>query len=105
MSHRLTGFLKKQSFQPSFVSLFINPFYFIRRALYQALQKEAPLLSGRLMDFGCGRKPYEELFRVSQYIGIDVEQTGHDHALSRVDVYYDGKTIPFDNAHFDAVFC
>ncbi|MBA4166610.1 MAG: class I SAM-dependent methyltransferase [Chitinophagaceae bacterium] len=65
----------------------------------------APHLSGQLLDFGCGRKPYESLFSVERYIGIDMEQTGHEHTLSKVDVYYDGKTIPFADESFDSVFC
>ncbi|HYJ37501.1 MAG TPA: methyltransferase domain-containing protein, partial [Chitinophagaceae bacterium] len=39
------------------------------------------------------------------YIGIDIEQTGHDHKLSKVDVYFDGRTIPFPAGEFDALFC
>lgn len=57
------------------------------------------------MDFGCGRKPYENLFTVKSYTGVDVKLTGHDHRLSKVDVYYDGKTLPFEDDRFDALFC
>jgi SAM-dependent methyltransferase len=105
MPSPLITYLKKQSFQPGFFSLFINPFYFIRRSLYKGIRKQAPQLSGKLMDFGCGRKPYENLFNVTEYIGVDMQYTGHDHSLSKVDVYYDGKTLPFEDNHFDAVFC
>jgi len=63
------------------------------------------LLKGRLLDFGCGRKPYENLFSVSEYVGLDMEQTGHNHRNSKVDVYYDGKHIPFPDESFDALFC
>jgi SAM-dependent methyltransferase len=97
--------IKKQSFQPNFFSLFINPFYFIRKGLYHAVKQEASKLKGRLLDFGCGRKPYENLFTVSEYIGIDVKYAGHDHKLSKVDVFYDGKSIPFADSYFDSVFC
>src|SRR5688572_6641554 len=100
----MVNFLKKQSFQPSIFSLFINPLYFIRSCLYKNIKKKAPLLKGKLMDFGCGRKPYEALFNVNEYIGIDVEKSGHNHKLSKVDFYYDGKTIPFQNDYFDSVF-
>src|SRR5688572_4155405 len=89
--------LRKQSFAPGIAGIILNPFYFIRRALYLNIRKTAPTLSGRLLDFGCGRKPYENLFNVSQYIGIDMEQTGHEHTLSKIDVFYDGKNIPFEN--------
>lgn len=98
-------YLRKQSFEPGILGPFVNPFYFIRRALLVNIRKTAPLLSGRLLDFGCGRKPYEHLFQVSEYIGIDMEDTGHKHTLSKIDVYYDGKNIPFGDESFDSVFC
>jgi SAM-dependent methyltransferase len=63
------------------------------------------LLNGKLLDFGCGRKPYQNLFSVSDYIGVDMEQTGHNHINSMVDVFYDGKHIPFPDHSFDSVFC
>jgi SAM-dependent methyltransferase len=105
MADQVPSFLKRQSFQPGIFGLFVNPFFFIRRNLYTNIRRAAPRLSGRLLDFGCGRKPYENLFAVSQYIGLDLEQTGHDHRNSKVDVYYDGKHIPFPDESFDALFC
>src|SRR5882724_916674 len=107
MKEALIRYLRRQSFQPGLAGLFINPFYYIRRALFLNIQLFAPRLQGRLLDFGCGRKPYRNLFpHITEYIGIDIEQmTGHDHSLSQVDVFYDGKTIPFGDNSFDAVFC
>ena len=82
-----------------------NPFYFIRRALLQKVTAYAPQLSGKLLDFGCGSKPYESLFvNVSEYTGLDYEGEGHSHVNENVDVFYDGKKIPFANETFDSVF-
>jgi len=102
---KLISFLKQQSFQPGPLSIFINPFFFIRRSLFKNIKRFAPLLNGKLLDFGCGRKPYENLFSVKEYIGVDIEKSGHDHSLSRVDVYYDGEHIPFPDGSFDSLFC
>ncbi len=82
----------------------MNPFFLIRRDLFLNIKRLSPELSGRLLDFGCGRKPYESLFSVSEYIGVDIEQTGHDHTNSKVDVFYDGKTLPFPDNSFDSLF-
>ena len=101
----LPTFLRRQSFQPGILGVFFNPFFFIRRNLYTNIRRSAPLLKGRLLDFGCGRKPYENLFTVSEYVGLDMETTGHDHRNSKVDVYYDGKHIPFPDETFDSLFC
>lgn len=80
------------------------PLYLIRRGLYKAIRRYAPELSGVLMDFGCGSKPYKSLFNVSSYVGVDYASEGHPHADEPVDVFYDGKTLPFPDAHFDSVF-
>ena len=105
MKSSITNFLRKQSFQPGIPAIFLNPFYFIRRPLFLNIRMLAPQLSGRLLDFGCGRKPYENLFKVKEYIGVDMEDTGHGHKNSKIDVYYDGKNIPFPDESFDSVFC
>ncbi len=105
LKSNITAFLKKQSFQPGIAGLFVNPFFFIRRSLFLHIRRMVPELNGKLLDFGCGRKPYESLFKVDEYIGIDMEQTGHEHTSSKIDVFYDGKRIPFEDGSFDSVFC
>jgi SAM-dependent methyltransferase len=106
MKNTIYQYLKRQSFQPDFAGLFLNPFFFIRRALFSNIKALAVKQTGKLMDFGCGRKPYRNLFTtVSSYIGVDIEQTGHDHTNSQVDVFYDGKTVPFEPQTFDSIFC
>ncbi|MBC7949681.1 MAG: class I SAM-dependent methyltransferase [Chitinophagaceae bacterium] len=82
-----------------------NPFYFIRQALLRKVEEYAPRLTGKLMDFGCGSKPYESLFtNVSSYLGVDYDSEGHSHVNENVDVYYDGRKLPFENESFDSVF-
>jgi len=103
--NKLIGYLKHQSFQPTILSVFTNPFFFTRYAFYKNIRKYIPQLKGRLLDFGCGRKPYEDLFNVTEYIGVDMVETGHDHKNSKIDVYYDGKNLPFDDSSFDSLFC
>ncbi len=94
-----------EDFKLSWRSAFYNPFYFTRKRLYESLKENAPLLSGSVLDFGCGAKPYRELFvNANSYIGLDIEVSGHEHTNEQIDVYYDGKTIPFNNNSFDHVF-
>jgi SAM-dependent methyltransferase len=96
---------KKQQFAPSILSIFINPFFIIRKGIYSAIKKEAVNLNGKLLDFGCGAKPYKKLFiNINEYIGLDIENEGHSHEKEDIDVFYDGKKIPFKNEYFDAVF-
>ena len=80
------------------------PAFLVRNRLLNGIKRQVPLLKGRLMDFGCGSKPYKSLFTVDEYIGIDFENPGHDHTNEQIDVYYDGKKIPFDDNYFDSAF-
>jgi len=104
MLHKLRKIYSKERFIPSFVGIFTNPLYFERRGVYKGLILNKRYLNGKLLDFGCGSKPYKELFNVQEYIGLDIEESGHSHENEEIDVYYDGKTIPFDDKHFDSVF-
>jgi SAM-dependent methyltransferase len=104
MLHRLRKISSKERFNPSFLSIFINPLYFARRGLYKGVSLNKRYLNGKLLDFGCGNKPYKGLFDVQEYIGLDIEESGHSHKNEEIDVYYDGKTIPFPDNHFDSIF-
>jgi SAM-dependent methyltransferase len=88
-----------KEFKPSF----FHPYYFIRKGLLRSIEKYAPELRGRLLDFGCGSKPYKDLFSVEEYIGVDFINEGHPHDDEQIDVYYDGKTIPFPDNSFDSI--
>jgi SAM-dependent methyltransferase len=81
--------------------------------LIEQLHKIAPTAKGRLLDVGCGDKPYEHIFRpyVTEYLGIEYSGT-FDHTAasgsgraSKPDLYYDGKTLPFPAGSFDTVIC
>lgn len=80
------------------------PNYLIRKRLLASIKEYSLLLNGKLLDFGCGSKPYRSLFKCEEYIGLDFESLGHPHNNEEIDIYYDGKTIPFSNNTFDAVF-
>ncbi|MEI6398050.1 MAG: class I SAM-dependent methyltransferase [Pseudomonadota bacterium] len=88
------------------LSIITNPMYIIRNGLYKTISEFAPKIAGDVLDFGCGSKPYESLFsNARNYTGVDIEISGHGHQDSKIDVFYDGKALPFPNNHFDAVVC
>jgi SAM-dependent methyltransferase len=101
--HKLKKFYIKEMFSPSFLGIFINPFYFVRRGLSSSIVSNKKYLTGKLLDFGCGSKPYKDLFDVQEYVGVDIEQHGHPHQNEQVDVYYDGETIPVQDNYFDSI--
>ena len=101
---KLKVWVRRQRFKPTALGAIINPFFIIRRGLLDSIAKFAPSISGSLLDFGCGSKPYESLFvNASSYIGVDLKSTGHDHSDSKIDLLYDGHTLPFRDGQFDAV--
>ena len=77
--------------------------------LIGSLKQAAPRARGRLLDVGCGNKPYEGLFRpyVSEYLGIEhvttFEITTAGNGARRPDILYDGGTLPFPDRTFETV--
>ena len=96
----------REQFYPSYIlGIWINPFFIIRRGLMNGVQELSSFCrEGNLLDVGCGSKPYEDFFKVDEYIGIDIEVSGHNHSSSKIDKFYDGKNIPFEDEYFDNVF-
>ncbi|RYZ66412.1 MAG: class I SAM-dependent methyltransferase [Proteobacteria bacterium] len=72
------------------------------------LARYAPRARGKLLDVGCGDKPYEYLFtpHVDEYIGVEYSSTYEltaAGARNKADVLYDGEKLPFEDASFDTV--
>ena len=106
MTQSLRKIIKKEKFNPSVVGFFINHNFNIRRLLYKNLKNNSSVLKGKVLDFGCGSKPYKHLFTsVTEYIGVDYLIEGRTENIDTIDFYYDGKKIPFENNTFDGVLC
>jgi len=101
----LKEYYTKQLFRPSVWGIFTNPFFITRSKLFREIKKVNSFIGGRILDVGCGQKPYQSLFQSTEYIGMDVEQSGHNHGNEPIDVYYDGGIFPFDDDSFDSVIC
>src|SRR5687767_14503304 len=80
-----------------------NPGYLTRNRLLKSILFFRENMTGRMMDFGCGSKPYKSIFTVNEYIGVDYDNPGHPHNNEQIDVFYDGKTLPFPDNHFDSI--
>jgi SAM-dependent methyltransferase len=96
--------LRREAYFPSWLGMVISPVFIVRSCLLKAIKKFSPLVCGDVLDLGCGIKPYESLFiKATSYTGVDILVSGHDHTDSKIDVYYDGKVLPFTNECFDSV--
>ncbi len=73
MMQTFKRYILAQQYTPGFVGIWVNPFYFARRGLLEEIGKMAPKMKGRLLDVGCGRKPYQNLFRVDEYVGLEID--------------------------------
>jgi SAM-dependent methyltransferase len=74
----------------------------------RTLKSVAPRARGRLLDVGCGDKPYEAWFRpfVTSYVGIEHAATFAATSAGQrahADVVYDGRSMPFRDGAFDTV--
>jgi SAM-dependent methyltransferase len=92
---------RKQIYQPSFIGIFFNPFYFARKGLYDNISAFANRITGDVLDIGCGQKPYQRLFNVNRYVGLEID-TPENRALKNADFFYDGKVFPFEDHEFDS---
>lgn len=104
MIGRIEKYIRHQQYAPGLVGLFLNPFYHARRGLRNGISCVAPQMSGKLLDIGCGRKPYQDLFRVNEYVGLEID-TPENRANKSADIFYDGELFPFESEFFDGAIC
>jgi SAM-dependent methyltransferase len=62
-------------------------------------------LTGRLIDIGCGNKPYQNILSpyITEHIGVDHEGTLHEKF--NIDIFGTAYQIPVEEASFDSAIC
>ncbi len=94
----------REQYEPTWLGLLINPFYFARRGLLDGLRPLFAELRGDVLDVGCGCKPYRALVPAARYTGLDVD-TPFTRQVGTAEVFYDGKIFPLPDGSFDGVLC
>ena len=94
----------REQYDPSWLGVLVNPFYFARRGLLCELRPLLAGLTGEVLDVGCGRKPYRAFVPAVRYVGLDIDSPV-TRALGAADVLYDGRRFPLPDASFDGVLC
>lgn len=86
------------------------PVYLERASLVNALRELAEVVEhGRILDLGCGMKPYEPLLGRpgDRWVGVDnpPSMAGSYGAFTLADAFADSHHLPFRDGVFDSVVC
>ena len=80
--------------------------YTTRKAIVSFIESSLPFFSGKVLDAGCGNKPYEKMIRsnkkVIEYIGMDLEDSPIYGGVKK-DLAWDGSKIPLPDASVETV--
>ena len=89
------------AFSDGIMSLLFNPFFFARKSLMQQIRELGKSLHGKVLDVGCGLKPYEKLIKCESYTGLEYAPEGK--YAGKADFTYDGHSFPFQDQEFDSI--
>ncbi len=79
--------------------LFNTPFFVAKAALLRHFRRARPLLTGLVLDVGCGRKPFRKYLRSERYYGMEYRtENGPDFCGDALD-------IPVGSGIVDSVIC
>ena len=96
--------MEKYAFSSSYLGIFFNPYYFCRKALYDAVRESGQKMTGRVLDVGCGTRPYKDLLSCMEYVGLEYDSPAN-RATKKADFFYDGLHFPFSDESFDNILC
>ena len=85
---------------------YLNPDEIERQSILTSLIEAKKYAKGKLLDMGCGSKPYELIFSdvVDKYVGIDLPPSkSTSKSENRADVYGSVLDLPFESESFDTV--
>ena len=104
MIQHILNYLNRNEYIVHWYGIFFNRIFFIRRLLYKHISSFKHYISWKVLDFGCGYKPYKNIFHdIENYYWVDYQTTKDFY--NSADYYYDGKTIPFKDEYFDSFLC
>lgn len=100
MIKAIMRFIQKEQFHPGGMGIFVNPYYFARKGLYENIRAFSGYIKGTVLDVGCGCKPYKNFFKAENYIGLEIYKS---REYRYADVLYCGYKLPFKDDSFESV--
>lgn len=83
-----------------------HPQFFSKRFLNQQIKNHSKILSGNLLDVGCGAGPYKQYFTQSNYIGLDYPNYDKDIPPNNaLNIAGNVMFLPFKDGSFDGLIC
>jgi len=73
--------------------------------LLQEILQARSYIKGRLLDIGCGTRPYALIYDPLVEMSVGTEVTYSPHGLQDADVICPAERLPFTDASFDTVLC
>ena len=82
--------------------------YQIRVKIFNFIKSSLSLFSGKILDVGCGKMPYKKYIlensKVTEYIGLDIDDALIYDKKIKPDYTWDGTRMPFENNTFESAF-
>jgi SAM-dependent methyltransferase len=79
--------------------------YQIRIKVFNFIKSSLSLFSGKILDVGCGKMPYKKYIlensKVTEYIGLDIDDALIYDKKIKPDYTWDGIRMPFENNAFE----
>ncbi len=79
--------------------IFTDSLFILRKLHRNKIRENSAFLKGRVLDVGCGMKPFQRFVCYHDYTGID------DNIRMRPDVNASALNMPFPDNSFDSVIC
>ena len=80
--------------------------FFIRSKIFEFINSNCDLLTGKILDIGCGKMPYKNHIlmnsSVEEYIGLDIESAIDYDKNIKPDYTWDGVKMPFEDNSFES---